>query len=320
MIFLYLLLFVASCAVLVYSGTWIVKFLVKVARFLEWKEFIVASFIMTFVTSLPEFFVALSSSFHNKPLLSLSNIMGSNIIALTLVMGIGGMLAGGLELKEKTLQRSTLYATLIAPLPLFLMLDGHLSRWDGVVLCLVFVFYFHQLVLQEKRYTKPFNNFTDHKKTNKKEKRDFLKNVSMVFLGVCFLLLSSEGVVRSASYLAKALGFPLPLIGLFLVAAGTSGPEIAFGIRSISMGHEEMTLGNTMGSVVMNSTLIIGVVSLLRPFVINDLSPYFIGVGFTVFIASIFLVFVKTDKTISRKEAFFLILLYIVFFLIETGF
>ncbi len=320
MIFLYLLLFVASCAVLVCSGTWIVKFLVKIARFLEWKEFIVASFIMTFVTSLPEFFVALSSAFHDKSLLSLSNIMGSNIIALTLVMGIGGVLAGNLEFKEKTLQRSTFYATLIAPLPLFLMLDGQLSRWDGVVLCLVFVFYFYQLILQEKRHTKLFNNFSDRNKTTKKDKRDFLKNVLMVFLGVFFLLLSSEGVVRSASYLAEALLFPLPLIGLFLVAGGTSGPEIAFGIRSISMGHEEMTLGNIMGAVVVNSTLTLGFASLLRPFVINDLSPYFIGVGFTVAIASIFLIFIKTDKTISRKEAFFLILLYIVFFFVETTF
>lgn len=86
------------------------------------------------------------------------------------------------------------------------------------------------------------------------------------------------------------------------------------------MGHEEMTLGNIMGAVVVNSTLTLGFASLLRPFVINDLSPYFIGVGFTVAIASIFLIFIKTDKTISRKEAFFLILLYIVFFFVETTF
>lgn len=315
MIVLYILMFAVSCIALIYTGTWIVQYLVKIARFLEWKEFVVASFIMTFVTSLPELFVAASSAFHNQPILSLGNIMGSNIIALTLVMGIGGLVAGGLDLKEKTLQRSTLYATLIAPIPLLLMLDKELSRWDGMVLCLIFVFYFHQLVLQEKRFSKAFD---DVEKKGKAGQRDFLKNVSIAILCIFLLLLSSEGVVWSSTKLARGLNISLPIIGLFLVAAGTSGPELAFGIRSISLGHEEMTLGNTMGSVVVNSTLIIGLVAILRPFVIPDLSPYFIGVAFTVSIASLFLVFVRTDRKISEKESFFLIFSYILFFFVEA--
>lgn len=315
MIVLYILMFAVSCIALIYTGTWIVQYLVKIARFLEWKEFVVASFIMTFVTSLPELFVAASSAFHNQPILSLGNIMGSNIIALTLVMGIGGLVAGGLDLKEKTLQRSTLYATLIAPIPLLLMLDKELSRWDGMVLCLIFVFYFHQLVLQEKRFSKAFD---DVEKKGKAGQRDFLKNVSIAILCIFLLLLSSEGVVWSSTKLARGLNISLPIIGLFLVAAGTSGPELAFGIRSISLGHEEMTLGNTMGSVVVNSTFIIGLVAILRPFLVPDLSPYIIGVGFTMGIASLFLIFVRTDRKISEKESFFLIFSYILFFFVEA--
>ncbi len=318
MIALYLLIFIVSCAALVYSGTRIVKFLAKIARFLEWKEFIVASFLMTFITSLPELLIGLSSAYHQKPLLSLGNIMGSNIIVLTLVMGVGGILAGGLELKEKTLQRSTLYATLISPIPLFLMLDGYLSRWDGVVLYLVFAFYFHQLSLQEKRFVRSFNNLNNKEKTSKKARRKFFKYVLITFSSVGLLLFSSEGVVWSASKLAAALDIPLPLIGLFLVAAGTSGPEIAFGMRSISMGHEEMTLGDVMGSVVLNSTFIMGSVALLSPFAIPDLSLYFVSVGFTIFVSLIFLLFVKTGKTISKRESFILILIYILFFFTET--
>lgn len=313
---LYFLAFIISCIALIYSGTRVVELLTEIARFLEMREFVVASFLMAFVTSLPEFFIGVTSAFHNESILSLGNVIGSNIIVLTVVVGIGGIIAGGLSFKEKTLQRSTSYAALIAPLPLFLMLDGYLSRWDGLVLLLLFSFYFHQLSLQEKHFTKILDG-RKRKKIGKKEKIGFLVNIFKLLLVVVLLLISSEGVVRSASQLSDRLKLPLPLIGIFLVALGTSGPEIAFGLRSISMGHEGMTLGDGMGSVVMNSTLILGSVALICPFAVDDLSPYLIGVGFTALVSSIFFIFAKTDKTISKKEALVLILLYLLFFFAE---
>jgi len=315
---LYFLTFLISCAALIFLGTRIVRLLTEVARFLEMKEFIVASVLMAFITSLPELFVGITAALNNKSILALGNIMGSNIIVLTLVIGIGGLLANGLSFKEKTLQRSASYATLIAPIPLFLMLDGYLSRWDGLVLFLTFAFYFHQLFLQKERFEKILDGRKSKKNVEKKEKVKFLKNILVALLAVALLLVTSEGVVWSASKLSETLNLPISLIGIFLVAMGTSGPELAFGIRSISLGHEEMTLGDSMGSVVMNSTFILGTVALINPFTIPDLSPYIIGVGFTVALVAIFLIFIKTDKTVSKKEAITLVLLYFLFFFLET--
>jgi len=223
-------------------------------------------------------------------------------------------MAKGLRFKGRVLQKSSFYAALIAPLPLLLLLDGKISRWDGIILLTVLGFYFHRLLSQEKKFAKIFPN------TFKKEWvrfRLFLKDFGMFFLSICLLLISAEGIVFSALNLAKNLDLPLVITGVLLVALGTSIPEITFGIRSITMGHKEMILGDAMGSVVVNSTLIIGLVALICPFEITNFSPYLVGILFTVIVASVFAIFAKTEQKISKKEAMFLLLIYIVFVVVE---
>lgn len=314
MIPLYIFIFIASCLILFWAGRWLVTTLTRMAHFLGWREFVVASVLMAFVTSLPELFIGVFSAFHKRPQLSFGVVIGSNIIALTLIVGIGGLLAKQLRFGSKILQRSSLYTAAIAPLPLLLMLDGKISRWDGIILFLAFGFYFHRLLSQEERFTKILSNSL---------RRDrvgfglFLKDLKMFFGGVCLLLLSAEGIVFSVLKLAEIFNLPLLIIGIFLVALGTSLPEIAFAIESITMGHKEMILGDVMGSVVVNSTLILGLVALMCPFEISTFSPYFTGILFTVIVALSFAIFAKTDRKITRREALFLLLIYVIFVICE---
>ena len=314
MIPLYIFIFIASCLILFWAGRWLVTTLTRMAHFLGWREFVVASVLMAFVTSLPELFIGVFSAFHKRPQLSFGVVIGSNIIALTLIVGIGSLLAKQLRFGSKILQRSSLYTAAIAPLPLLLMLDGKISRWDGIVLFLAFGFYFHRLLSQEERFTKILSNSL---------RRDrvgfglFLKDLKMFFGGVCLLLLSAEGIVFSVLKLAEIFNLPLLIIGILLVALGTSLPEIAFAIESITMGHKEMILGDVMGSVVVNSTLILGLVALMCPFEISTFSPYFTGILFTVIVALSFAIFAKTDRKITRREALFLLLIYVIFVICE---
>jgi cation:H+ antiporter len=313
-LWLSILIFIASCLVLVRSGIWVVQALSKIAQFLKWREFIVASILMAFTTSLPELFIGVTSSFHQKPQLSFGDIIGANIIALTLVIGIGAILAKGLRFEGKILQRSSLYAAFIAPLPLLLMMDGKISRIDGVILFLAFGLYFYRLLSQEERFSKILSNSFNRDRVGFKL---FLKDLGIFLGGVFLLLISAEGIVFSASSFAAEFNLPLVIIGAFLVALGTSLPELTFGIRSITMGHREMILGDVMGSVVINSTLILGLVALICPFEIANFSPYFIGIIFTVAAALFFTIFSRTSGTISKREAIFLILIYITFILFE---
>ena len=211
----YILIFIFSCLVLIRSGTLVVKSLTRIAQFLGWREFIVASVLMAFATSLPELFVGVISAFHQRPQLAFGNVIGSNIIALTLVIGIGAILAKGLKFEGKILQKSTLYAVVISLLPLVLILDGKVSRPDGVVLILALAFYFHRIFAQEERFTKIFSN---HFKREWAHFKTFLKDLGIFLAGVCLLLISAEGVVFSATKLATELNLSLMILGLFLVA------------------------------------------------------------------------------------------------------
>ncbi len=310
----YLISFAIFSLALAKSANLVTRALIKISNFLNWKKFTVASLIMTIVSSLPEIFVGLSSTFHNKPQLSLGNVMGSNIIVLTLVIGIGGLVAKELSFRNKTIRRASLYAAIISPLSLLLMLDGKLTRGDGIILLAALFFYFHQLLLQEKRFSQTISDIYNGQKENSMV---FLKQILFLVGSILLLLISAEGIVWSASKLADELNASLPIIGLLLVAIGTSAPELSFGIRSIAEGHEEMMLGDAIGSVVINSALVIGLMSIIRPFTIPNLSPHLISVCFTFVIAATFAIFAKTDHKISQKESIFLIFLYILFLLSE---
>ncbi|MCD6177737.1 sodium:calcium antiporter [bacterium] len=314
MVLVYSIIFIVSCIVLVRSGTWVVRSLIRIAKFLGWKEFVVASILMAFATSLPEIFVGVSSALSNKPQLSFGNVIGSNILALTLVIGIGAILGNGLKFEGKTLRSSSIYAIIISLLPLFLILDRNVSRIDGVILLASLVFYFRELLKREEKFTKIFTN---HFKRDLEGLKLFFKDLLLFFGGVFLLLISAEGVVFSSSSLSLELNLPLIVIGLFFVAVGTSIPEITFGIRSVMMGHKEMIAGDAIGSVVVNSALALGLVAVIAPFQIPQISFYIVGIVFTVITALAFLIFSWTEHKITPKEALILIEIYILFVLVE---
>jgi len=310
----YVLIFIVSCLILIRSGTLVVKSILRIAQFLGWKEFTVASIIMAFATTLPEIFVGITSAFHQKPQLAFGNVIGSNIIALTLVIGMGAFIGRGIKIEGKTLQRSSLYVVIITFLPLLLIFDGKVSRIDGLILLSSLIFYFHQLYSQEERFSKIFSN---HFKRGWSNFKTFLKDMGVFSAGAFLLLISAEGIVFSASNLAIKFNIPLVIIGLFLVALGTSMPEIAFGFRSVMMGHKDMIIGDAMGAVVINSAMALGLVALISPFEIVYFSFYLSGIIFTIITGLFFYIFSRTGKEISRKESLFLIGIYLAFVLFE---
>jgi len=312
----YILIFIVSCFILVRSGMWVVKALIRIAQFLKLREFIVASFLMAFATSLPELFVGITSAVAGKPELPFGVIIGSNIVALTVMVALGALLGKNLHVKGKVLQKSALYAALSSLLPLLLILDGVFSRKDGMILLAALVFYFVQLIAEEGKFRKVFNNQLKgwhHFKI-------FVKDMFVFLIGAAMLLLSAEGIVFSASKLAETFNLSLMVIGVSLVALGTSLPEIAFEIRAIGIGHKTMILGNIMGSVVINATLVLGLVGLISPFAITDFSPYLIGAVSTLAACWFFIKFIRSERKVTEMEALFLIGIYILFIVAELYF
>ncbi len=318
MFFLYTLVFIISCFILYFSGNWLIDGLKRMGRFLRWREFIVAFFVMAFAASLPNLFVGISSALHKIPQLSFGDIVGGNLIDLTLAVALAVLIGkNAIPTKGKILERSALFTTFVAILPLLLIWDGVLGRGDGLILLSVFVFYIFWLVLNKERF-REFSGDEEKQVLNiLKEFRIFIKDLGLIVLSFVLLLLAAEGIVQSAKFFAVSLNISLPIIGILIVALGNTLPEIRFAVASAKAGKTEMILGNLMGAVIIPATLVLGTVALIHPIVIPDFTPFAIARIFLIISAIVFYIFTRTHRKITAKEAVFLLSIYALFVLIE---
>lgn len=275
------------------------------------------TFILALATSIPELFVGITAAFEGRPGLSLGNVLGSNIADLSLVIGGAALLGGEVIVLGEVFTRDMFLTFLVSVLPIFLLLDKTLSRFDGAVLFLVYLFY-QITVLKGKR--KDSNGPGWIKRLLKRlvplsgnHKKEWLK----FFLGVVLLLVSADLLVRSAMNLAVSFSIPIILIGLFLVAIGTSLPELSFELQAIKRKEAGMVYGDLLGSVVANSSLVLGVTAILHPIKINFFDDFLLATVFFLFIFGLFYFFTKTKRKLERWEGVVLLGLYFLFALIE---
>ncbi len=313
MTFFYAGLFILCILILVKSGAVSVKKLVAISQYLRISEYILAFVLMALATSLPEFFVGITSSLSKTPILSLSNVIGSNISNLSLILGIIILISGGLSIKSRVAKKDAWIVFFISILPLLLILDKKLSQADGIILLIVFGLYMRKIFKARQVFSKRMNTMLLTTKTFQR----FIKDL-FIFLGAtAMLLVSAWGIVETSTVLANKINLPLSLIGLFLVALGTSLPELIFGIKAIITKHEGMNLGNLMGSTVINSTLILGITALIYPIKIENFDIILTGAIFMILSILMVNIFIRTKKRISWKEGIILLGIYAVFLVVE---
>jgi len=315
MIWLYVFIFLACCILLYFSGEWVVGGLMRMARFLGWREFVVAFFVMAFAASLPNLFIGITSALHKIPQLSFGDVAGNNLVALTLAVALAVLISKKeLPAESRTVQTTSIFTIIAALLPLLLILDGKLSRIDGILLIAFFIFYLFWLFSKRERFTKIYDT---QKIPIIKEFKLFLKDLGKLILGIMLLIIAAQGIVASAQFFAKSFDITLVLIGVLITGLGSALPEIYFAIASARKGETWMILGNLMGSIIVPATLVLGIVALIHPIEIVDFSPFAIARLFLIISALFFLFFVRTGRKITKKEALFLLGIYIIFVLVE---
>lgn len=312
----HILIFIASCFLLVLSGKWLVNSLIRIAKFLGWKEFVVAFFTIAFGASLPNLFVGILSALNKIPQLSLGDVIGANIFDLTVTVALAAFISRqGLSAPSRTVQGSSIFTISAALLPLILILDGNLSRIDGFLLILTFAFYVFWLFRKEERFKKVYNGVPEIRGW-----KYFFEDLGLLIISVAFLILGAQGIVKSSSFFAQNLNLPLIFIGIFIVGIGDCLPETFFSIRAAKEGQDWMILGNLMGSVMITATLVLGTVALICPINFFDFSLLAIGRIFLVISAIFFLIFLRTGKKITRREALILFSIYILFLISQIFF
>jgi cation:H+ antiporter len=313
MFWFYILIFIVSCSLLVLSGKWLVDALSRIAMILSLKEFVVAFFIMAIGTTIPNLIVGIVSAINGVPELSFGDVVGSNIFDLSVVMGLAAIISKqGLSSHSRTVQGSSIFLIVIAVLPLILVLDGNLSRADGILLLLGFIVYSGWFFARKERFTKIYEGQPSQINLGL-----LFKDMGIITVGMVLLLAGGEGIVKSAVFFSQSMNLPLGLVGMFIVAIGTCLPETFFCLHAARKSQDWLILGNLMGNVVITSTLILGIVSLIRPINIGSISYFAIARLFLLAAAVFFFVFLKTGHKITKKEGLFLIGLYFVFLFTE---
>jgi len=316
MLWFYALIFAGCCVLLYFSGEWVIGGLMRLAKFLGWKEFVVAFFVMAFAASLPNLFVGITSALKGIPQLSFGDIAGNNLVALTLAVGLAALFAkGGITADSKAIQATSIFTLTAAILPLILIWDGELSRIDGIVLILFFLFYCYWLFCKKERFSKVYEE--QHTLTVKNFK-SLIRDFGKVLLGIVFLIIAAQGIVASAQFFAHTFDFPLILVGILITGLGSALPEIYFAVSMAKKGQSWMILGDLMGAVIVPSTLVLGIVVLIHPIRILDFSPFAIARIFLIISTFSFFLFIRTDRHITQKEAFYLMAIYVIFFLVEV--
>lgn len=310
-IWFYIFIFVFSFLLLYWSGSKLVKSLEKVCRFLGWREFVVAFFIMSIATSLPNLFIDVSAALQKMPQLAFGDIVGGNIVDLTLIIGLA-ILIGNINLpaESRMVQSTAIFTVAIAIIPLILIMDSKIDRIDGLVMILSFFLYTMWLFRKKERFSKDYEG-------EKISVKDFLKSFGGLFIFLFFLIIASEGIILSAKQFSFYFNVGLPIIGILLLGLSNCASEGYFSIISAKKKENWMILGNLMGSVIICSTLVLGIVALIAPFEITDFSTFAVARIFLIASSLFFLLSLKTGKLITKKEGIFLIIIYIIFVFCE---
>ncbi len=308
------LIFAFSLLLLKSTG-WVVAALRYFSRLTGLGKFALTGLVMSLATSLPELSIAVASALENKPNLVLGNVVGANVINLSLVVGLAAVIGGAVAARGRFLNRDIFYAFLAGALPMIMLIDGVLSRTDGAVLILVYIIFNATVLRQQQRQfngsaAKVFHRLADKTVDAK---------IWWLILGIFGMIIAASGIVRSASSLALAVNLPILLVGLLVVSAGTTLPELGFEIRALRARESAMALGNMIGSIVANATLILGLSAAIRPIVLANGGFAYLTATIAYAVAFLsFYLFIRTKNRLERWEGGVLVGLYCIFVLIEV--
>ncbi len=318
---LLIVLIISTSLLLIKAADMLVVGLRRLSNNTQSGMFAMSAILLAIGTSFPELFVALTSSLEGTPNLSLGNVLGANIANLSFVAGLAGLLGGRVRVHGNFLKKDLAYALIAGLLPLIFVLDGTLSRVDGLILLTIYGAYASSLFRKEysevaeehRKEGTLYRFFRILNVTQDGKSKEYLR----IFLGIALLLLSSDIITKLAKTLAVDLNIPVFLVGLIVLSIGTTLPEVAFAIRSIIDREPTMFFGNMLGSIIANSTLVVGVAATISPITVVAFDEYWKAAAMFVIIYTLMWFFIRTKRTLERWEAGVLLMLFAIFVLIE---
>lgn len=314
------ILLVVGFALLIKGADWFVDGASKIAKILRISPLLIGLTIVAFGTSSPEATVSILAALDGSAEVSLGNVIGSNIFNITLVVGLTALI-NPLKVESETIRKeipftllgSTVLLILISDVVLQGLTENLITRSDGLIFLLffsIFMYYIFEVVR---------NSRDKLEVQDESEKAKWGKNSIRTVIGLGAIIFGGELVVRNSTEIAVSLGMSETLVGLTIIAIGTSLPELVTSIMAAIKKQSEIALGNIVGSNIFNIFFVLGTSSLITPLPVNG--KVFVDIALMLILTVILLIFSRTNYRIGKKEGSFLAVayvLYLVFIIIRN--
>jgi len=302
------LLLILGLTVLVIGAESLVKGASGLALSFKISPLVVGLTIVAFGTSAPELFVSIKSALDGHPDLAFGNVIGSNMCNITLILGVTALVFP-VAVQKSILNFDWPVAFLSIILLYVLTLDHNVSILDGLAFVIMIVLYNFILIRMSRKETKA--KLKDEEKENKDvEFKDLVKDVLFIAVGSVGLVFGAEWLVNGASEIALNFGVSKRIVGLTVVAFGTSAPELVTSIVAAYRKNSDLGLGNLIGSNIFNVLLILGVTGVIQPFHVDELFSNY-DIFWVIGATAILYPLMKSRDRISRWEGLFLLAIYV---------
>lgn len=298
-----IILIIAGIALVLWGADRLTDGAVAVAQRLGVPQIVIGLTIVAFGTSMPEFCSSLVSALNHQPGMAVGNVVGSNIFNALLIVGAAALVAP-ISILPQTVRKDIPFALVSSVLLVLLCgFDGKIQWYDAAIM-LAFFIIFMVITLREARSGKNSEETPAEKKPMSR-----LMSAVWIIVGLACLIGGSTVFVNAASELASSLGVDPAIIGLTIVAMGTSFPELATSVVSATKGNSGIAIGNVLGSNVFNILFILGTTGIIYPLDIKGITPLDLSV---MVVAMILLwLFSFTKLKIERWEGAVLVLVFI---------
>ena len=275
----------------------------SIASILKVPTIIVGLTIVALGTSAPEAAVSITSSLTGSNAMAVSHVIGSNLFNILMVIGIAALLSE-LLMEKSVLEKDLPFLVGITLLwAIFIFIGGDINNIEGIILLIIMVAYIVYLVINARK--------SKEGSDVEKPKFSLPKSILLIVVGLVGIILGGDLVVDSASAIAIAFGMSETLVGLTIVAIGTSLPELVTSITALKKGENQLVIGNVIGSNIFNILFVLGASSAISA--IPVASNMIIDVVFMIVVTIICFIFGKTQDKYDKKEGIILIALFIAY-------
>lgn len=287
-----------------------------IAKKMRISEIVIGLTIVSIGTSMPELFVSTTSAIQGASDISIGNIIGSNICNLLLILGLSAVIHPVKFQKQTKWIENPMSIILTLIFFAICNINQDVSRTEGVILIILFVAFLIYTIAMGK---KSQNEVILELSLEEAKKVSVLKNVMLIILGIVALKIGGDLVVDNAKLVATALNVSEKIIGLTIVAIGTSLPELVTSVTAAIKGESDIAIGNIIGSNIFNMLLIIGASAIIHPITYNITYNSQMTILFVAMILMSIFPFIKPKDELSRKNGLILVFLYI-FYMIKLFF